>query len=99
MPVSTLMATLSGGHSEAQPVFISSPHKPNATAAIALYDALGGEQGLAFLDRDMIAKGDQFRAALTNAILNCRVFVLFADDLYFQRWVCLRELQTALAPF
>jgi hypothetical protein len=95
------MATLSGGHSGPKPVFISYARKTNATAATALYDyeALGGEHGLAFLDREMIAKGDQFPAVLTNAILNCRVFVLFADALYFQRWVCLRELQTALAFF
>jgi len=87
------------GHSDAKPVFISYARKTNSVPAMALYKALGGEHGPAFLDLELIAQGDEFPSTLTNAILNCRVFVLFADDLYFQRWVCLRELQTALAPF
>jgi len=85
--------------SDSKPVFISYARKTSKESAIALYNALGGENGVAFLDQQMLALGDEFPAALTNAILNSRIFVLFADDLYFQRWFCLRELQTALAPF
>ena len=80
-------------------VFISYERKTSAEHANALYRALGGEHGIAFLDQEELDQGDKFPAALANAILNSHVFVLLADDLYFQRWFCLRELQTALSPF
>lgn len=36
---------------------------------------------------------------LVEAILGARVVVVFADETYFKRWYCLRELLLALSPF
>jgi len=32
-------------------------------------------------------------------LLDAKVIVVFADETYFNRWYCLRESRTALAPF
>jgi tetratricopeptide (TPR) repeat protein len=80
-------------------VFISYARSTSFSAAESLYRALGGADGPGFLDTEGIAEGEHFPKKLAKAILGARVFVAFIDEAYFRRWVCLRELQTALAPF
>ncbi len=80
-------------------VFISYARKSANEQAKALYEALGGNEGLAYLDTQKIEDGDRFPTQLANAILTARLFVAFVDDSYFRSWFCLRELRTALAPF
>jgi tetratricopeptide (TPR) repeat protein len=77
-------------------VFISYARSTNAAAAHSLKDALGDD---AFLDKSDIEDGDQFPAAIVEALLRSRVVVVFADDVYFTRWYCLRELNIALTPY
>jgi tetratricopeptide (TPR) repeat protein len=36
---------------------------------------------------------------LVDALLDAKVVVIFADERYFQRWYCRKELETALKPF
>jgi tetratricopeptide (TPR) repeat protein len=50
------------------------------------------------LDTRDIEMGDHFPRVIIDALLASRVVVVFADDTYFDRWYCLRELRTALAP-
>jgi hypothetical protein len=88
----------SGGCGLAKPIFISYARSTNAVAANTLFEALGGAEGDAFLDRTDIALGEHFPRALIEAIWDARIFVAFIDDVYLTRWVCLRELRTALAP-
>ncbi len=81
-----------------KPIFISYARATNLAAARTLFEAFGGADGEAFLDTTDIAQGEQFPRALIDAIWNARVFVALIDDAYFTRWMCLRELRTALAP-
>lgn len=81
------------------PVFISYARRSSGDAARALHEALGGAQGLAFLDTSDIASGDRFPETLARAVIGARVVVCFADGPYFRRWYCLRELKLALAPY
>lgn len=78
------------------PVFISYARASSGPAAADLRRELGE---LAFLDTSEIETGQRFPAALANALLGAKVVVLFADELYFQRWYCLWELRTSLVPF
>jgi hypothetical protein len=77
-------------------VFISYARSTNAAAARSLKNALGAD---AFLDSSEIEDGDQFPAAIIQALFASRVVVVFADDVYFKRWYCLREFRTARAPY
>jgi len=86
-------------NSTREAVFISYARSTSFYAAEALYRKLGGSNGLAFLDTEGIAEGEHFPKKLATAILGARVFVAFIDETYLNRWSCLRELQTALAPF
>ena len=81
------------------PVFISYARKTSREPAEALHRELGGESGLAFLDTSDIDAGEQFPKVLIDALLDAKVIVVFADETYFNRWYCLRESRTALAPF
>jgi TIR domain len=83
----------------AHPVFISYARKTSRELAEGLHRELGGESGLAFLDTSDIEAGEQFPKVLVDALLDAKVIVVFADETYFNRWYCLRELRTALAPF
>ena len=80
----------------AHPVFISYARRTSREAAEALHQALGDE---AFLDSSDIEDGEQFPRAIIEALLGSRVVVVLADEVYFTRWYCLRELRTALAPY
>lgn len=80
----------------AHPVFISYARRSSLEAAQALHRALGDE---AFLDSSDIEGGEQFPRAIIEALLASRVVVVLADEVYFTRWYCLRELRTALAPY
>jgi hypothetical protein len=80
----------------AHPVFISYARRTSREAAQALHQALGDE---AFLDSSDIEDGEQFPRAIIEALLGSRVVVVLADEVYFTRWYCLRELRTALAPY
>ncbi|MGA2327596.1 MAG: tetratricopeptide repeat protein [Bryobacteraceae bacterium] len=80
----------------AYPVFISYARRTSREAAEALHQALGDE---AFLDSSDIEDGEQFPRAIIEALLGSRVVVALADEVYFTRWYCLRELRTALAPY
>jgi hypothetical protein len=78
------------------PVFISYARRSSLEDAQRLHLALGDE---AFLDSSDIEDGEQFPRAIIEALLASRVVVVLADDVYFTRWYCLRELRTALAPY
>jgi hypothetical protein len=80
-------------------VFISYARRVSTVHARALHASLGGEDGLAFLDSAEIENGQQFPKMLCEALLDARVVVIFAEEDYFIRWYCLRELQLALAPY
>jgi hypothetical protein len=82
-----------------KPVFISYARRVSAAHAAALHAALGGEEGLAFLDSSDIETGQQFPRALGEALFASHVIVVFAEEAYFTRWYCLRELQLALSPY
>ncbi|MBA3612785.1 MAG: hypothetical protein H0W49_07690, partial [Nitrospirales bacterium] len=43
--------------------------------------------------------GEQFPEVLVDALLEAKVVVVFADERYFQRWFCRKEMETALKPF
>jgi tetratricopeptide (TPR) repeat protein len=81
------------------PVFISYARDASRAQAEALWQALGGEGGLAFLDTSDIKVGEGVPTRLMDALFSSRVVVLFASQEYFQRWYCLWELEAALAPF
>jgi hypothetical protein len=68
-----------------KPVFISYARRASATHALALHAALGGEDGLAFLDTAEIENGQQFPQVLAQAVLGARVVVIFAEEAYFTR--------------
>ncbi|MFE8603925.1 tetratricopeptide repeat protein [Archangium violaceum] len=80
-------------------VFISYARSTSRTHAESLHQALGGDGGQAFLDTSDLEHGDHWPATLMGAMLAARVVVIFADDTYFQRLYCCRELRFALAPF
>lgn len=81
------------------PVFISYLRSATATDAVALHAALAQTDTPAFLDTRAIHVGEQFPDALVQAILNARVFVLFASADYFDSPYCWREMRLALAEF
>jgi hypothetical protein len=67
--------------------------------AEALHRELGGDTGLAFLDTSDLETLQKFPAEISDALLAAKVVVVFADETYFKRSYCLREFETALAPF
>lgn len=79
------------------PVFISYARKTSSKSAAALAEELR-DVG-AFLDSSDIEHGNRFPEALAAGLLAARIIVVFADETYFERWYCLRELNIALAPF
>src|ERR1039457_6183953 len=81
------------------PVFISYARKTSRADAETLHGELGGDPGLAFLDTSDIETLQKFPAEISDALLAAKVVVVFADETYFTRWYCLREFETALAPF
>jgi tetratricopeptide (TPR) repeat protein len=82
-----------------KPVFISYARRSSKEFAYALNSALIQTHQAAFLDTEDIAHGEQFPQKISDALLSAKVFVVFLDSIYFTRWLCLRELRTALAPF
>jgi hypothetical protein len=83
----------------AHPVFISYARRSSGEHARTLHEMLGGREGHAFLDTSDLDEGSVFSNSIADALLASRVVVIFADDLYFERWYCLRELRMALAPY
>ena len=81
------------------PVFISFARRASQAQAEALHQALGGKDGLAFLDSSLIEPQERFPRMLADALLGARVVVLFASKEYFRRWYCLWELEAVLGPF
>jgi hypothetical protein len=63
------------------------------------HNELGGTEGLSFLDTSDIENGGRFPETILDAILGARVFVIFANQDYFRRRSCLRELLTAFSPY
>jgi tetratricopeptide (TPR) repeat protein len=80
-------------------VFLSYSRQTSHEHARALFEALGGPKGAAFLDESAGTTGEQFSPVLLDALLGARVVVIFADDAYFQRFFCLWELELALSAF
>ncbi|MGP0593421.1 tetratricopeptide repeat protein [Nitrospira sp. T9] len=78
------------------PVFISYARTTSRQFAEALHRKLGE---LTFFDTSDIETGEQFPEVLVDALLDAKVVVIFADERYFQRWYCRKELETALKPF
>lgn len=58
------------------PVFISYVRIESRNQAVALHTALGGAEGLAFLDTEDIEHGERFPERLASALLGARVIVL-----------------------
>lgn len=54
---------------------------------------------MAFLDTTDLDSGQHWPSTLMDALLAARLVVIFAEDSYFQRRYCWRELRAALAPF
>lgn len=77
-------------------VFISYARKESLEQAKALYSALGGESGPAFLDTSDVDLWERFQARLLDALLESRVMVSFASEEYFQRRYFLWELEAVL---
>ncbi len=82
-----------------KPVFISYARSSSRDSARALHAALGEAADVAFLDTEDLSAGDRFPAKVAHAIFGARIFVVFADDVYFTRWLCLRELRMAFGAF
>jgi hypothetical protein len=80
------------------PVFISYAQQANAEQALALHEALGGQEGLAFLDKPGVQPESRFSQELAAALLTARVVVVFASEEYFRSRFCLWELNIALEP-
>ena len=68
-------------------------------AAVRLHEALGGNEGLSFLDQSDLEVGQSIPIGIVDALLEAKIVVIFADETYFQRWYCLREMTIALAEF
>lgn len=82
------------------PIFFSYARQASRDAILATYHAMGGsEVGLVFLDTEQIDYGDTFPEAISDALLDARVAVLFLDASYFSRWYCLLEMRLAIAPY
>ncbi|NOK34038.1 toll/interleukin-1 receptor domain-containing protein [Corallococcus exercitus] len=81
------------------PVFISYARNVSRAHAEALHHALSQNGMGAFLDTEDIREGEPWPKHLAEALLAARVVVVFAEDGYFERLSCWRELQAALAPF
>ncbi len=79
-------------------VFISYARTSSRTQAEALHRELIRDGLSAFLDYEEIRFGERFPDALLEALLSASVVVVFADEVYFQRWHCLTELRIALVP-
>jgi hypothetical protein len=79
--------------------FISYARSSSAPYASRLHDALTARGVSCFLDTSDLGLGETFPEALAVAILDARVVVVVADAVYFNRWYCLRELRTSLAPY
>ena len=80
-------------------VFISYARDASRAHAVALYDALGGDAGPAFLDTEEIGVGEPFPERLVGALYDARVVVIFAEPTYFTRRYCLQEFDIACTPF
>ncbi len=81
------------------PVFISYARRTSRNNAEALHFELGRRAVAAFLDTSDIEAGVTFPSVIADAVLGARVFVAFADEAYFRRWYCLRELHFALSAY
>jgi TIR domain/Tetratricopeptide repeat len=79
--------------------FVSYARSSSAHYASRLHDALIANGVSCFLDTSDLGLGETFPEALAHAILDARVVVVIADTVYFNRWYCLRELRTSLAPY
>src|SRR5258706_2554883 len=82
-------------------VFISYVRASSKKPAESLRETLLSQHGIAsFLDSQDIEQSETFPNAIAQALLDCRVFVAFVDDLYFTKsWYCSRELSMALSPY
>jgi len=80
-------------------IFISYAREVSGRLALALYEALGGDRGPAFLDNSNIEWEQKVPEHLRKALLQARVFIVLASEEYFKRRYCLWELRTALLPF
>jgi tetratricopeptide (TPR) repeat protein len=78
-------------------VFLSYARSATRPFAEAVQRELGSN--IAFLDTEEIEHGDHFPQRLIDALLACRIVVIFADQTYFTRWYCILEFRAALAPF
>jgi hypothetical protein len=87
------------GKNDAKAVFISYAHETGTEVAEALWRALGGEHGEAFLDRSKIKYGYRFAEHIIDALFQARVTVLLPDTVYLQRPYCLFEREIAFAEY
>jgi hypothetical protein len=64
-------------------VFMSYARRSSRTEAEGLFDALGGEQGGAFIDSTEIDAGEDSPTGVMDALMAAHVVVVFADVTYF----------------
>jgi tetratricopeptide (TPR) repeat protein len=81
------------------PVFISYARATSTEHARALHAALGGPDGLAFLDESDIHAGESIPSWVFDAMLSARVVVILVDATYFTRRYCLQEFRAAIRAF
>jgi tetratricopeptide (TPR) repeat protein len=73
-------------------VFISHARSTSMRVALALREALGD---ICFIDACDVEPEEDFPEAITDAVLDARVFVAILSNSYFDRWHCVREWSIA----
>jgi tetratricopeptide (TPR) repeat protein len=68
-------------------------------AARRLRDALVAAGVPTFLDETDLDAGEQLPMGIVDGLFGATAVVAFADEAYYTRWYCLRELHIALAAF
>lgn len=80
-------------------VFISYARSSSLEHARKLRDVLAGDGVEVFLDERDVPFGNPFPRDIAEHLLASRVFVVFADETYFQRPWCVYEFQVVTAPY
>ncbi len=80
-------------------VFISYAHATAQAATRRLREELTASGLRVFLDEREIPYGSAFPRDIADALLQSRLVVVFADEVYFRRPWCVYEFQTIVAPY
>lgn len=80
-------------------VFISYAHATMQAATRQLRDELTRGDLEVFLDEREIPYGNPFPRDIADGLLDSRLIIVFADEIYFQRPWCVYEYQVITAPY